>query len=71
MYSVQRLEKGTELKRIEVNVGVIKAIVTQTPSRVYAVVDSAGNIVKNDDGLFEIYPRKATALQVADWYNDK
>ena len=69
MYSVQRLEKGTELERIEIGGNLIKAVGKQTTRRVYAVVDADGNVVKNDDGLFETYPRKATAQQVADWYN--
>ena len=69
MYSVKRLEKGTQLERIEVGGPLIKAVGKQTMSRVYAVVDADGNFVRNNDGLFEIYLRKATALQVADWYN--
>ena len=65
MYSVQRLEKGTELKRVEINGNLIKAVGKQTASRVYAVVDATGNVIKNADGQFEIYTRKATAQQVA------
>ena len=70
MYSVQRLEKGTELKRVEINGNLIKAVGKQTTRRVYAVVDADGNVVKRGR-QFEIYTRKATAQQVADWYNNK
>ena len=71
MYSVKRLEKETQLKRTEVGGPLIKAVGKQTASRVYAVVDATGNVIKNADGQFEIYTRKATAQQVAEWYNNK
>ena len=51
MYSVQRLEKGTQLERTEVGGPLIKAVGKQTASRVFAVMTD-GNVVKNDDGLF-------------------
>ena len=70
MYSVKRLEKGTELERTEVNGNLIKAVGKQTTGPVYAVVDAASNVVKRGR-QFEIYTRKATAQQVADWYNNK
>ncbi len=69
MYSVQRLEKGTQLERTEIDGNLIKAVGKQTASCVFAVIDATSNVVKRGR-QFEIYTRKATAQQVADWYND-
>lgn len=71
MYSVQRLEKETQLERTEVNGATIEAVGKQTSSRVFAVINAAGDVVESDEGQFEIYARKATAQQVADWYNKR
>lgn len=69
MYTVKKLKKGTVLERSDVGVGRVKAVGTKVGSDCYAVVDGAGKVVKTADGQFEIYARKATAQQVAGWYN--
>lgn len=69
IYTVKMLEKGTVLDRTEVNVGRIKAVGKKTSTRVYAVLDEAGKVAKDSKGNYEIFQRKDTAQQVADYRN--
>lgn len=41
-----------------------------TECKGYAVMDD-GKVLKADNGQFEIYPKKSTALQVMQYYQNK
>lgn len=75
MYTVKKLAPKTVLKRTEINVGIVRAALEVSPGTItYAVVDEAGQVVKNGpEGheYYEMYSRKYVAQREADYLNRK
>lgn len=76
MYTVKKVTKGEVIKYQEINVGIIKGIMTVIRSDGFAIVNSSGELHTSNNRLtgvqeYEIYSLKNVAQKEADFYNSQ